>query len=704
MARSIKVTLELENNKFNRALKESDAQVEKFEKNTSGSFNKIGAAFAAIGGAALVKQIFTIGQTFQDLQTSLDFVTGSAKEGEAAFNNLTRLATQTQFGVEELVQTFIRLKGAGIEPTNDLLLTFADTASLAQDQLGVLNALTELFARAATKGKLELEDFNKIAERGVDVFKPLTKEFGLTIQEIQKLAETPAGQEQLFRGIQKALDDTYGGALQEKLKNSSVAFSNLEIALRRLADSTFKELGLNSTSAIEGLTEAINNLADNGKAITGIFNTLGAVLLFILNPFGKLKIAYQALTKAGGGVIGGLRNMIMHKKLSAEAVERLTKLFERFISVVGGAGLLAIYKKFSASTDENTESLKNNAHVLEYQTELERQAAIETAKLEEETAKAALAAEAFQRGYDNATKSVEKFKTEVIDSNDPLASYMEFFSNLLKETNDYLKTQENATIALRNLKVMFDDGFISLEAYNLMVEKLNSILGITEEEIPTAAFEAFNDIVDEVSRSTENYNLLMERLNELYTEGKINAEQFAQAKANLDTVFSENEAIDNFLETLGNAQKTLSQDLATAFLEGQNAGDSFKKFFKTLIQQIIADVLRLAIIQPILGAFLSPFGYGFGVGGNIIKLPGMAKGGPVMRNQPYVVGEKGPELFVPNTSGTIIPNGNGNQMGQATQITYNISAIDSASFEQRLAQNPEYLYNLTQVGARRQPA
>lgn len=37
-------------------------------------------------------------------------------------------------------------------------------------------------------------------------------------------------------------------------------------------------------------------------------------------------------------------------------------------------------------------------------------------------------------------------------------------------------------------------------------------------------------------------------------------------------------------------------------------------------------------------------------------LPGRASGGPVTGGSPYMVGEKGPELFVPNQSGTIVPN------------------------------------------------
>ena len=36
----------------------------------------------------------------------------------------------------------------------------------------------------------------------------------------------------------------------------------------------------------------------------------------------------------------------------------------------------------------------------------------------------------------------------------------------------------------------------------------------------------------------------------------------------------------------------------------------------------------------------------------------MAQGGPVQEGQPYVVGEEGAEMFVPNQSGTIVPNQN----------------------------------------------
>ena len=65
-------------------------------------------------------------------------------------------------------------------------------------------------------------------------------------------------------------------------------------------------------------------------------------------------------------------------------------------------------------------------------------------------------------------------------------------------------------------------------------------------------------------------------------------------------------------------------------------------------------------------------------------IPGLAKGGPVSEGSPYMVGEKGPELFVPNTSGTIIPN---NKLGSSsggsgvgsTNVVVNVDAKGSSA-------------------------
>jgi hypothetical protein len=56
---------------------------------------------------------------------------------------------------------------------------------------------------------------------------------------------------------------------------------------------------------------------------------------------------------------------------------------------------------------------------------------------------------------------------------------------------------------------------------------------------------------------------------------------------------------------------------------------------------------------------------------------GKAEGGAVSSNKSYVVGERGPELFLPNTNGMIVPN---NRLGGSGGSVYNITvngALDS---------------------------
>ena len=65
---------------------------------------------------------------------------------------------------------------------------------------------------------------------------------------------------------------------------------------------------------------------------------------------------------------------------------------------------------------------------------------------------------------------------------------------------------------------------------------------------------------------------------------------------------------------------------------------------------------------------------------------GSAVGGPLSAGQASIVGERGPELFVPNQAGTIIPNNQlGSALGGTTNVTNNyINAIDTKSFEDRI--------------------
>jgi len=101
-------------------------------------------------------------------------------------------------------------------------------------------------------------------------------------------------------------------------------------------------------------------------------------------------------------------------------------------------------------------------------------------------------------------------------------------------------------------------------------------------------------------------------------------------------------------------------------------------------QQMIAQYIAIGIAKMFAGMGTSFSGGSFsdfnGVGGNpfttpsnaptFFGFPGKANGGPVSGGRPYTVGERGPELFVPGASGTIIPN---HAMGGVNVGTINIT-------------------------------
>jgi lambda family phage tail tape measure protein len=140
----------------------------------------------------------------------------------------------------------------------------------------------------------------------------------------------------------------------------------------------------------------------------------------------------------------------------------------------------------------------------------------------------------------------------------------------------------------------------------------------------------------------------------------------------------------------------------------ENAVDTFvdtgKFKFSDFARSVIADLAKMiakAMIFKAISAALGAFG---------LKLPGMATGGPVEAGKGYIVGEKGPELFVPPGSGKIVSNkdlqGNGKGTGAVSAPvtnnynTYNISALDAKSVAQMFAENRKAIFGANKMAER----
>lgn len=155
--------------------------------------------------------------------------------------------------------------------------------------------------------------------------------------------------------------------------------------------------------------------------------------------------------------------------------------------------------------------------------------------------------------------------------------------------------------------------------------------------------------VEEQYGKIESPETAKERMQKIYedkkkeSEKKItnNEEEEAKTRKNI---------MNDFLSSVGvqlEEQKNLYKNWASGFTESladslMEGKSMFDDFFKSVMKQLLQLQIQKSITNPLFE--------GLGL------LPGKAIGGPVTAGSPYIVGEKGPELFMPNSSGTIIPN------------------------------------------------
>ena len=170
-------------------------------------------------------------------------------------------------------------------------------------------------------------------------------------------------------------------------------------------------------------------------------------------------------------------------------------------------------------------------------------------------------------------------------------------------------------------------------------------------------------------------------------------------------------------EGFAKSMKEFIRDMPTAMEDGQRAFESVvsnmdtalrnfvrtgKISFNDLAQSIVQDLIYIQLRAQAMQFTKALFGGGggglsglvasmFGGGGEasgavaMVDAAFFADGGNPPVGKASIVGERGPELFVPRTAGTIIPNNQLGNMGGTTNVTNNyIQAIDTKSFEDRI--------------------
>jgi lambda family phage tail tape measure protein len=160
----------------------------------------------------------------------------------------------------------------------------------------------------------------------------------------------------------------------------------------------------------------------------------------------------------------------------------------------------------------------------------------------------------------------------------------------------------------------------------------------------------------------------------------------------------------------------LAEQATASFFNNMNAAiDNFvstgKFKFGDFARSVIADIARMQLKAAATSIFSSIFKSVFKIP---IPVKGNAAGGPVSSGKPSLVGEQGPELFVPNSAGRILTNATMNKNAGApaaqiqpvvnnTYITNNISAIDSRSVAQMFVENRKSLLGASAMARKEMP-
>jgi lambda family phage tail tape measure protein len=632
------VVLGLDTAEFNKGIENAGKKLEQFSQ-TAEKFGKIGATALVAASAAALQYA----DELADVAKANDVAIGTVLKLSNALGNAGGKASDSGKLLASFTKFIDEAAGGSVEAqktTKMLGISLQDLGKLSEEEL--LNKVVKNLGSmedSVTRNAKAMDVFGKAA-KGVD-FVGLAEDMGKS----NKLTDEQA------IGVQKAAD-----AYDMLAQNARDTMVILSAALGPVLKTT-----LDYIKDMKGETSLL------GEIFKTVFQTvaiLGANVAFVFKGIAdELVHTYQnAKILVTEGVDAAIA---ANKKYDAYRASQRQNLdfFESQImgTSYGRSGIderRTDNKSATKSVGRNvTEARNKDAE------EAERRRLKMIADLNREAqryAKLLLDIEAQQvAAYTNEAKRIEKEQRGLEIKNELLfidQKTMDMRSEDAKLTRDLYLSEQKRLDAITEIN---RNNLLDADAKEQLVARENALADATERYL-----RAQNQAVKAQREGTGEQGFLKEGakfFRDLPTDLENGAKAFQSVMGNMES------ALDNFVRT-------------------------GKLSFKSLARSIIQDLIAIQLRASATGLFKSLFGMyasgGFGTGnayGNQDLGGFLADGGSANANTPYVVGERGPELFVPRSSGTVIPNHALSGMGGSTSITNNyINAIDTKSFEERL--------------------
>lgn len=269
-AGSVFVRIDADTAPLQRGLRQADASVQGFERRldrVTGAVSRVEGALAAAGvtisGGLLLQGLVRVNRESESLQAQLKVLEGATGGAKRAFSQLTDFATRTPFQLNEVTEAYIRLRAAGLQPTNEMLTAFGDLASsrgknIVQFAEAVEDALTGEFERLKEFGVTARQSGDQVAvtfngqTEVIDRTRQAVTGYLQEIGESQGVQGSMAGQMETLTGVVSNAEDAFGGLAR-----------------------TVGEGGLNRElkEVIGSLTETANRLAENRVQVASYTRT-----------------------------------------------------------------------------------------------------------------------------------------------------------------------------------------------------------------------------------------------------------------------------------------------------------------------------------------------------------------------------------------------------------------------------------------------
>jgi tape measure domain-containing protein len=605
-AASLWVKLGLSDKDFADGLKRAENQLKRFGDRLSSLGSRLTVGLSVPLGLASMGAI-KLAANLEQTKIAFEVMTGSAEKASRMVESLQKMGAKTPYESGDLLESAktLMLFGVEAEKVEGMLQMLGDVASGSSDKL---KSLSLAFAQVQSTGRLTGQDLLQMINAGFNPLQIISEKTGVSMAKLkEKMSEGGISAQAVtnafraatseggrFFGMMDKQSQTTLGKFSTFIDNAKLALTNLGTALLPFANKLMDML--------IPLTEQLGELAD-------WFLTLPA-------PVQNLTVAMTAFGVALGPVTFGLGKMFETFSALPGLVRTLTtdlpKLATAFGPFLAGgaivAGLLIMVDFFSRMAE--------NARI----------AKLEISQI-------------------NTLMDAQKKKSA-------LEKQIEQYENMKKAATP------SKSKAARSGWVAGGIGGWSKED-QAQLDKLNADL------------EATNKLIDKLSKPASGGNTTIKidlpkiDFSEITTEQPIIEE--SKLKANIELVDEWSEQVQNIVDDTAFG---MNQSLSGGFFDivkgdFDSLGDYIQNFFNSVLRSM-TDMMAQMTSQKIMGSGLSKWITNlFGGGPNfqyadtplIPNFGGFAaNGGTVEYGKSYIVGEKGPELFTPSSSGTITPN------------------------------------------------